>query len=79
MQCLRVENLNCLNSDSKWSSVWKSADDTIVLKTLKHYEVKNLRRRQVRGTYFDRLQLDSFSVGIIQGAYSHEALGCTPH
>ena len=45
IQCLRMENLNCLNSDSKsGQAFWKSADDTVVLKTLKHYEVKNLRR-----------------------------------
>ena len=44
LQCLKVDNLNCLNSDSKsGQAFWKSADDTIVLKTLKHYEVKNLR------------------------------------
>ena len=45
LQCLKTENLNCLNSDSKsGQAFWKSADDSIVLKTLKHYEVLNLRK-----------------------------------
>jgi len=42
---LNVANLICLSSDSKsGQAFWKSNDETIVLKTLKHYEVINLLR-----------------------------------
>lgn len=44
-KCLDVENLVCISSDSKsGQAFWKSSDDTIVLKTLKHYEAINLLR-----------------------------------
>lgn len=68
MQCLRVENLNCLNSDSKsGQAFWKSADDTIVLKTLKHYEVKNLRR--VLDNYAAHTLTDYSSIASVLGLY----------
>jgi len=42
---LNVDNLVCLSSDSKsGQAFWKTNDDTLVLKTLKHYEVINLLR-----------------------------------
>jgi len=43
MQCLHYDNLNCLSSDSKsGQSFWVSKDGSIILKTIKHYELKNL-------------------------------------
>lgn len=45
LTALRDENLCCLKSDSKSGMIfWKSKDGSIVLKTLKHYECKTLRR-----------------------------------
>ena len=68
MQCLKVENLNCLNSDSKsGQAFWKSADDTLVLKTLKHYEVKNLRR--VLDNYAAHTLTDYSSIASVLGLY----------
>jgi len=43
MKCLHYDNLNCLSSDSKsGQSFWVSNDGSIILKTIKHYELKNL-------------------------------------
>ena len=43
LKCLDVENLVCLSSDSKsGQAFWKTKDETLVLKTLKHYEAINL-------------------------------------
>ena len=43
MQCLHFDNLKCLSSDSKsGQAFWVSKDGSIVLKTIKHYELKNL-------------------------------------
>jgi hypothetical protein len=68
IQCLRMENLNCLNSDSKsGQAFWKSADDTVVLKTLKHYEVKNLRR--VLDNYAAHTLTDYSSIASVLGLY----------
>ena len=45
LKCLDVENLVCLSSDSKsGQAFWKTNDETLVLKTLKHYEAINLLR-----------------------------------
>lgn len=42
---LHPDNLICISSDSKsGSAFWKSKDGNLVLKTIKHYEVKNLLR-----------------------------------
>ena len=42
---LNFENLVCLSSDSKsGQAFWKSNDDSLVVKTLKHYEAINLLR-----------------------------------
>lgn len=43
MQCLHYDNLQCLSSDSKsGQAFWVSKDGSIVLKTIKHYEMKNI-------------------------------------
>lgn len=43
--CLDVDNLRCLSSDSKsGQAFWRSSDESLVLKTLKHYEAINLLR-----------------------------------
>ena len=44
INCLNANNLQCLSSDSKsGQAFWMSNDGSIVLKTLKHYELCNLR------------------------------------
>lgn len=54
LNCLSIENLACLSSDSKsGQAFWVSNDGTIVLKTLKHYELSNLR--DVLDSYYDHL------------------------
>jgi Phosphatidylinositol-4-phosphate 5-Kinase len=45
VKCMDPDYLACLSSDSKsGQAFWKSIDGSIVVKTIKHYECKNLQR-----------------------------------
>lgn len=57
IKSLEPSNLICLSSDSKsGSAFWKTCDNNFVLKTIKHYECKNLIRI-----------LDSFAYHMLTG------------
>jgi len=59
--CLNANNLQCLSSDSKsGQAFWMSNDGSIVLKTLKHYELCNLRN--ILGTPFLLLNVTIYSL-----------------
>lgn len=68
INALSTENLSCLRSDSKsGQAFWVSNDGSIVLKTLKHYEVCNLRG--VLDSYYGHLIDSASCIASILGIY----------
>lgn len=67
-KCLDIDTLHCLSSDSKsGQAFWRSADETIVLKTLKHYEAINLLR--VLDKYAAHTMGDISCIATVVGLY----------
>lgn len=65
---LSFQNLRCLSSDSKsGQAFWRSKSGDIVIKTIKHYECKNLR--QVLRAYTSHVQAADSLIGNIVGLY----------
>jgi len=74
LRCLDAQQLVCLSSDSKsGQAFWKSRDETIVLKTLKHYECLNLLR--VLDKYAAHALSDISCIAQVLGVYRVKTKG----
>jgi hypothetical protein len=68
LNAINVDNLSCLSSDSKsGQAFWVSNDGNIVVKTLKHYECKNLCR--ILDSYADHMFQGKSCISSILGIY----------
>lgn len=68
IQAMTLENLLCFSSDSKsGQTFWVSADNRVILKTIKHYECKNLHR--ILLDYANHMVMEKSCIASILGLY----------
>jgi hypothetical protein len=76
VKSLSPECLNCLSSDSKsGQAFWRTLDQTIVVKTIKHYEVKTFVR--LMDSYALHVLMGVSMIGNILGLYRVRTTGKT--